>query len=358
MPSLRMFTSPHHTAHHPPLEFLHGHHIPYYEAPRRIDALTEALTAEGIAQPEEPPLTLTRAGIEQAHAPEMVAWLEALAGDVRTEVAAELAIYDRQSLASDDDYYYESVFPPRRYRAGAPAGGRRFYIYDSVSPVGAGTWQAVVQAANLAHAGALALLGGERMAYAVCRPPGHHAGRDFMGGYCYLNNAAIAAYALLERGTVAVLDIDYHHGNGTQDIFWDEPRVLVASLHADPLVDYPYYCGYADETGGAPAPGTTLNLPLPHGTDERLYLATLSRALDAIRAYAPASLVVSLGLDTYAGDPMAKFTLERDSYSAIGRAIAALNLPTLVVQEGGYAVEALGGLAVAFFRGALGETSF
>ncbi len=182
-------------------------------------------------------------------------------------------------------------------------------------------------------------------AYALCRPPGHHAGPDFFGSYCYVNHAALAASRLLALGRVAILDIDYHHGNGTQAIFWEEPRVLYTSLHIDPNYDFPYFTGYSHETGGSQAPGSTYNLPLPPGTSTSSYLAALEAALRAVRAFNPASLVVSVGYDPYQGDPLSDFRLEAGAYSAIGSRIAGLKLPTLFVQEGGYAVDALPGLA-------------
>lgn len=346
--SIRTFYSPNHAAHNPPFEILHGRSVPFFEMPRRIDMLRTGLESAALATLETPPLSIPRDLLTQAHDPAMLTELEGLSAHVFDKVRADFSIYHMADTVSGDVYYYESVFPKR---ARTDAVGRKFYIYDSTSPVGTGTWDAALHSANLAYHGAQALLSGERAAYALCRPPGHHAGRDFMGGYCYLNNAAIAAYALMPRGKVAVLDIDYHHGNGTQDILWDDPRALFVSLHADPNVDYPYYCGYADERG---AHDNTLNVPLPHGTDSAAYLAALDSALARIRAFEPSALVVSLGFDTFKDDPIASFKLDVPDYTPIGRAIAALNLPTLYLQEGGYAVERLGDMAAAFFSGVLG----
>ncbi len=345
---IRTFYSPNHAAHNPPFEFLHGRNVPFFEMPRRVDMLRAGLDSAALATFESPPLTIPRDLLAQAHDPAMLAYFEQLSADVFDKVRTDFSIYHMADTVSGDVYYYESVFP-KRGRADTP--GRKFYIYDSTSPVGAGTWDAALHSANLAYHGAQALLNGERAAYALCRPPGHHAGRDFMGGYCYLNNAAIAAYALLPRGAVAVLDIDYHHGNGTQDILWDEPNVLFTSLHADPNVDYPYYCGYADERG---AHNNTLNVPLPHGTNSAAYLTALEAALARIRAFEPTALVVSLGFDTFKDDPIASFKLDVADYTRIGRAITQVGLPTLYVQEGGYAVERLGDMAAAFFSGVLG----
>ncbi|NJL48184.1 MAG: hypothetical protein HC929_12750 [Leptolyngbyaceae cyanobacterium SM2_5_2] len=206
---------------------------------------------------------------------------------------------------------------------------------------------------NIEHIAAAAaavqnlLLAGEaRLAYALCRPPGHHAGRDFMGGYCYLNNAAVAAAHLAAAwGRVGLLDVDYHHGNGTQDIFWDDPQVFFGSIHAAPGVDYPYYSGYADETGGPTAPGGIANVPLGSGTTSADYLAALDGLLARCADFGAAALVVSLGFDAYAGDPMSIFDVQPETYTAIGERLAGLGVPVLLVQEGGYQVEALGRLA-------------
>jgi len=207
---------------------------------------------------------------------------------------------------------------------------------------------------------------GLRAAYALCRPPGHHAAADLYGGYCYLNNAAIAARYLQSSGSrpsslpesralptptkVAILDIDYHHGNGTQLIFYADPAVLYCSLHVHPDEDYPYYWGDADETGVGPGEGTNCNWPLPRGTGDKAYLAALDEALAAIGEFAPDYLVVSAGLDTTEGDPEGGFCLSTEGLHAIGECIAGLAMPTVVVQEGGYRLDRLGDNAVAFLQ--------
>ena len=198
------------------------------------------------------------------------------------------------------------------------------------------------------------MLAGERAAFALCRPPGHHAGADYLGGYCYLNNAAIAAQAAIDAGRkrVAILDVDYHHGNGTQDIFYARGDVLFVSIHADPRMDYPYFWGHADETGEGEGEGATLNLPLPRGTDLAAYLPALDAALARIAAFAPDLLVISYGADTFAGDPISHFRLRNRRLCRSRRAGSpALGLPTLIVMEGGYAVDALGANVAAFLSG-------
>ena len=223
-----------------------------------------------------------------------------------------------------------------------------YYTYDYEEPILEGTWEAAYWSAQTALTAARLVRDGERAAYALNRPPGHHATVDQYGGYCYLNNAAIAARFLSRDGPVAVLDVDYHHGNGTQAIFYEDPKVFVTSLHGDPAHDYPYYWGYPEERGAGRAVGTNLNLPLPLGTEDTAYLAALDRALDGIDRFRPGALVVSMGLDAVKGDPIGKFELTPDGWTEVGRRVAALALPTVIVQEGGYHLEALGRLAVSF----------
>lgn len=172
-----------------------------------------------------------------------------------------------------------------------------------------------------------------------------------MGGYCYFNNAAIAAERLKVRGKVAILDIDYHHGNGTQAIFWDDPQVLFGSIHADARFEYPYYSGYADEIGGENAPHLTLNYPLAAGTTSTEFLATFDDLLQKTQAFNPATIILSMGYDTYIHDPLSSFKVEEDAYQAIGARLKALGLPILVVQEGGYQVQSLGRLAEQLLKG-------
>ena len=226
------------------------------------------------------------------------------------------------------------------------------YSFDASSPIAAGTWEGAYWSAQTALTALDAVLGGDRAAFALCRPPGHHAGRDYLGGYCHLNNAAIAAEAATAAGRrVAILDVDYHHGNGTQDIFYARGDVFFASLHADPLMDYPYYWGHADETGEGDGEGATLNLPLPRGSDVAVYLPALENALARIADWGADLLVISYGADTYAGDPISHFKLETADYAVMAGGIAALNLPSMVVMEGGYAVDALGANVAAFLGG-------
>ena len=227
------------------------------------------------------------------------------------------------------------------------------FSFDTSTPVAAGTWDAAFWAAQTAVAATDSVIGGERSAFALCRPPGHHAGADYLGGYSYLSNAAIAAeHAVTAGRRVAILDVDYHHGNGTQDIFYDRADVAFASIHADPATDYPFFWGHADETGGAgDGKGATLNLPLTRGADWAAYAPALTQALDWIERHGPDLLIVSFGADTYEGDPISHFKLKTSDYAPMARRIASLGLPTVVVMEGGYAVEALGQNVAEFLNG-------
>jgi len=255
-------------------------------------------------------------------------------------------------------------------RSVGPLVAPGYYSFDLSAPIVAGTYRAARAAADSALTGAALLLEGQPLAYALCRPPGHHAGRDLYGGYCYLNNAAIAAQYLgtgsaldsqpptpnpQPPARVAVLDIDFHHGNGTQQIFYERDDVLFVSIHADPVREYPYFAGYADERGAGAGAGFNRNFPLEAGVTNARYLAVLEQALVAIADFAPRFLVLSAGFDTFGGDPIGDFALTADAYPQIGRRIAQLGLPTLVVQEGGYAVSALGENAAGLLRGLSGR---
>jgi acetoin utilization deacetylase AcuC-like enzyme len=227
------------------------------------------------------------------------------------------------------------------------------YSYDAATPIARGTWEAAYWSAQAALAATAALVAENRsVTFALCRPPGHHAGPDYLGGYCYLNSAAIAAAEARHRGRrVAILDIDYHHGNGTQDIYFESADVLFASVHADPATDYPFFWGHGDERGVGAGEGKTLNLPLPRGTGIEGYLPALDQACAAVQAHGSNLLVVSFGADTFEGDPISHFKLCQGDYATIGSRIAALGIPTVVVMEGGYAIDALGRNVASFLSG-------
>ncbi len=227
------------------------------------------------------------------------------------------------------------------------------YAFDTGSPLTSGTWIAAREGAFCALSAAHAVSDGARAAFALSRPPGHHAGADFFGGYCFLNNAALAAQALRDHGLekVAILDVDYHHGNGTQAIFYDRADVLFASIHGDPKTEYPFFLGHADETGTGAGGGFNFNLPLPRGTGFAVWREALRLALRRIADFRPQALVVSLGLDTFEGDPISGFQLGTRDFLAVGHDIAGADLPTVFVFEGGYAVAQLGVNAVNVLEG-------
>ncbi len=219
-----------------------------------------------------------------------------------------------------------------------------WYCFETTTPLTVGTYAAARGAVDTALTATAHVIGGDRAVYGLCRPPGHHATSTNYGGYCFFNNAAIAAQHLAATtgAKVTVLDVDYHHGNGTQEIFYDRGDVQYVSLHGDPERAYPYTIGFADETGTGAGTGTNLNSPLPARTDDDAYLAALDRALTAIHEFAPEVLVVSLGLDTFVTDPICDLALTTDGFRRCGESVGALGLPTVVLQEGGYDVTALG----------------
>ena len=223
-------------------------------------------------------------------------------------------------------------------------GQLSYYSFDAGTPITRGTWQAITASVNTALEGAERLARGEKAVFSLCRPPGHHAHRDFYGGYCFFNNAALAGQHLLDMGCarVSVLDVDYHHGNGTQALFYDRADVQFLSIHADPKTDFPFFLGHRDETGQGPGRGHNHNFPLPRGTGWDRWSAALTQACETISDYAPDALVVSLGVDTFKDDPISGFTLETTDYPRLGAMIAALDKPTLFVMEGGYALDAIG----------------
>ena len=252
-----------------------------------------------------------------------------------------------------------NVHPTHRmYRKPTELLGELGWYSNSTScPITEGTWPAVFASAQVAVHGAERLASAQAPVYAMCRPPGHHAYPDLMTGVCYLNNAAIAAQQLGARfGKIAIVDIDVHHCNGTQFIFWEQPDVLVCSIHVDPRLSAPYYAGHADEVGEGAGKGCNLNLPLPWATPDGPWLAALDRALAAVRDFAPGALVVSLGFDAGEHDPVATFRITGEGFAGAGRRLASLGHPTLLVQEGGYLSPFLGGYLRSFLRAFEGRT--
>ncbi|GIH26206.1 acetylpolyamine amidohydrolase [Acrocarpospora phusangensis] len=256
------------------------------------------------------------------------------------------------------------VFPTEAMLAGMPAhdpaathARAGLYCYDTMTLVGPGTWRAARAAVDAAQTAADLVASGERVAYALCRPPGHHATPAGYGGSCYLNNAAVAAQALRDHGfaRVAIIDVDAHHGNGTQAIFWDRPDVFYGSAHVDPGAGwFPHYFGFAHETGAGPGHGTTLNIPIAPESGDAAWLSALTRLRDAAEAFGAEAVVVSLGVDAAADDPESPLRVTTTGYHETGSAIASLGLPTVAVQEGGYHLPSLGTLVTATLRGLSG----
>jgi acetoin utilization deacetylase AcuC-like enzyme len=331
-----------HRGHDPPHEVNYGEIVrPVYERPERAERLRDALAAAG--HPLVEPVPHGPGPVLAVHEPALVGFLEQAWPAWRAAGGPEALIPDTFALG-------------RLARGGGRDPGRGigragWYCFDTATPLVAGSFAAAAAAADVALTAADLVAGGEPAAYALCRPPGHHAGPGYYGGFCLLNNAAIAARRLAAGGRVAVVDVDFHHGNGTQDIFWEDAGVLYVSLHGDPARHYPFFTGAAEETGGGPGAGTTRNLPLPDGTGDDAYLAALAEALAVVDAFDPAAVVVSAGFDTFEGDPIGAFRVTTAGFGRIGAALAALGRPTVVVQEGGYAAEALGANAVALMRG-------
>ncbi len=246
---------------------------------------------------------------------------------------------------------------PSREPVGYPSsivGRAGWHMTDTACPIGPATYAAAVASANAALAAADAVAGGRRWAYALCRPSGHHAFADMAGGFCFINNSAVAAQWLLaHHGRVAVLDVDVHHGNGTQDIFYRRADVLTISIHRDPIDYYPFFWGYADQVGAGDGEGHNLNLPLREGSSDDSFLDAVATARNRIEAFSPGALVVALGLDASEHDPLKGLQVTTGGFERIGRAVGEIGLPTVLVQEGGYLSDVLGDNLAAFLTGLL-----
>ena len=333
---MRRFFSPRQLAHAPTHELHNGGFVPYAEVPARAEHILAAIG--GAEVPDDGGI----APIAAVHSADYLRFLQ--------EAPAMWAAAGRPGDAIPYAFPVVGRRPLNLTRVDALMGAHAF---DATTPITPATWDTAYWSAQTALGATQAVLDGERTAFALCRPPGHHAGADYCGGYCHLNVAAIAAQAARDAGVagVAVLDIDYHHGNGTQDIFWTRGDVFYASVHADPASDYPFFWGHADERGEGAGEGATLNLPLPYGTTLDAFRQAQATALDAIGRFAPGLLVVSFGADTWKGDPISHFALETGDYAVLARDIAACGWPTAVVMEGGYAVAALGDNVASFLSG-------
>lgn len=325
-----------HARHQGKVEMFRGELVPCFEVPARADHVLAELQRRQLGEVRMPQ-SFDDSALTAVHSPRYVNFL-ANAWD-------QWVALDPANAGKD---ILPSVWPTRTFRSDIEpdnfAAKVGLYSYDAGSPFTSGTWVAARKGAECALSAADAVLGGERAAFALSRPPGHHAGADFFGGYCFLNNAALAAQRLRDSGIgkVAVLDVDYHHGNGTQAIFYDRPDVFFASIHGDPRTEYPFYLGHADERGAGAGLGANLNLPLPRGTDFAAWIQALEIALAAIQRSGAEALVVSLGMDTFEGDPISGFRLKSDDYLRVGERLHQTGLPAVFIFEGGYAVEEVG----------------
>ncbi|MBD9476525.1 MULTISPECIES: histone deacetylase family protein [Achromobacter] len=322
------------------------------DLPARAESLQGALAARGIRV--QAPADYGRKPLQDIHSPDYLDYLESAYArwqalrspgvDPGPEVLPNLSPYynGRIELAGRGPCPSPSIVAQTGY-----------YLSDLSCPIGPQTWRSALRSTHSAVAAADHVASAGGMAYALCRPSGHHAHRDRAGGFCYLNSSAAAANRLLQTWSkVAVLDVDAHHGDGTQNIFYQRGDVMTVSLHADPAGYYPFYTGYAHERGYGAGEGCNLNLPLPHGSGNDTFLQALDTALAALTGYAPQALVLALGFDTYKDDPISVLKLDIDAYRDIGARVASLGLPTVIVQEGGYMVEAIGPALDAFLQGA------
>ena len=343
-----VFASDTHRRHAPEREIESSRFQAPYEHPGRADAIRNALAMSPSFDIREPPPS-SRAEIEAVHEPGLVEFLES------AWQRYQVAVRPTHDVVPD-------VFAMGGLRAGMGDGAAATHVaaqlgarcFETTTPLTEGTFAAARSAVDCALAAAAAVEAGARLAYGLCRPPGHHATESLYGGYCFFNNAAIVAAHLVAATCtrVAVLDVDYHHGNGTQQVFYEREDVAVVSLHGDPARAYPYHTGYADETGAGKGSGTTHNVPLPAGTDDDAYLGALDSALMAVAAHDPSIVVISLGVDTFVDDPMCDLALTTDGMRRCGERVASLGIPLVVVQEGGYADSSLGSNVRSWLLGA------
>ena len=339
---MKTFYSAAHLKHRPAQEFEHGRLAPAVEVPERAECVRRSIEERKIG-PVLGPSIFGDDTILAVHDGGLVSFL----GSAHARW--------RKRYGEDAPDAIASAWPARGMAArrnGEIESELGAYSFDTATPIMRGTWDAAREAANVSLSAAEAVAQGERSAFALTRPPGHHASFDVFGGYCYLNNVAIAANWLTRKQLrVAILDVDYHHGNGTQSIFYDRNDALFVSIHADPNFAFPHFLGFADEGGHGAGEGFNFNLPLPRGTDWSRYAEALGRALEQIRDFGADVLLVSLGLDTFENDPIAQFKLAKHDYLRMGDAIAGLKLPTLFNFEGGYDVNNLGEITANALEG-------
>ncbi len=330
---MEIILSKDHLAHFPAGEIYDGKLVRPFECPERWDYIVDALNNEGFLN-QSNPNDLDEEKLLSVHEKKYVDFLK--------------TCWDQWISSGYTGEAIPTIFPVRGFHQDRIPddidGKLGYFALAAETSITAGTWQAAQAAAAIAQTGQQRISNGASEIFALCRPPGHHASSNQFGGYCFLNNAAIAAQGMLTDGAtkVAILDIDFHHGNGTQSIFYDRDDVLFVSLHGNPNDAFPHFLGYVDETGEGQGEGTNLNLPMNRGTEFPAWVDSLEIGLKTIRDYRPDALVVSLGVDTFKDDPISFFRLTSNNYLTIGQLISGLKLPTLYVMEGGYAVEEIG----------------
>ncbi|SIO04614.1 histone deacetylase family protein [Vannielia litorea] len=342
---MRTFFSEDHRLHFPQAELTGGQFVTPYERPSRVEYVLNRLKEQGLADivaPDAPDMAPVKKLLDPGFLRFLeTAWDEWKAAGMKGEVIA--AGMPARGMHPDRCPEYID-------------GKVGYYCHASETAITGGTWRAALSSLASAQSAQAQVAAGAQAAFALCRPPGHHATADQYGGYCFINNAAVVAQMFRDDGAgkVAVLDIDFHHGNGTQNIFYDRADVLFASLHGDPRHAYPYYLGYADERGTGAGEGANLNYPMLPGTPYGPWAEALDDAIAKIRAAGVEALVVSLGVDAFKDDPISFFKLESADFADAGRRIAGLGLPTVFCMEGGYAIEAVGINTVNVLEGFLG----
>jgi acetoin utilization deacetylase AcuC-like enzyme/GNAT superfamily N-acetyltransferase len=315
------------------------HHVEergYVESPVRIDLILKELEETGLFN-KVSPRHFSERYIKRVHDSQFVEYFKKVCANLEPGQSIYPYVFPIRNVAR----------PPKELpvRAG-------YYCIDTFTPINGNAYLAAKRAVDCTLTAAEQILEGHRLAYALVRPPGHHAGRRSFGGFCYFNSAAVAAQYLSAYGKVAILDIDYHHGNGQQDIFYERPDVLTISIHRHPRFSYPYFSGFADEKGDGAGKGYNINIPLtPEDFDGKRYQQVLSEALRRVARFRPQFLIVALGLDTAKEDPTGSWSLEAEDFETLGKMIGSLHLPTLVTQEGGYDTRVLGTNARRFFSG-------
>jgi acetoin utilization deacetylase AcuC-like enzyme len=342
--NVRVVFSEEHRQHFPQGELYMGEFVTPFERPSRMEYVLRRLKARGFDDIVGPG-RLDMKPVRKLHDRGYLKFLE--------------TAWDQWITQGGRGEIIPTSFPMRRMQQRVPRnidGKAGYYTLATETAITAGTWAAARASAAVALTGQKLVAGGEPAAFALCRPPGHHAASDMYGGYCFLNNAGLAAQAFLDGGAerIAILDVDFHHGNGTQDIFYARDDVLFCSLHGRPEDAFPYFLGYKDETGEGPGEGCNANYPMPPGTGYDVWGRALEDACRRIRRFGPDALVVSLGVDAFKDDPISFFKLESEDFRTCGARIAALQRPTLFVMEGGYAIEAIGLNTVNVLEGFLG----